>query len=48
MIDNDPDNIKVVDDNGSEKSFAEQVDEALGGVLPFYTCLLYTSPSPRD
>lgn len=39
MIDNDPDNIKVVDDNGSEKSFAEQVDEALGGVLPFYTSL---------
>ena len=25
MIDNDPDNIKVVDDNGSEKSFAEQL-----------------------
>ena len=39
MIDNDPDNIKVVDDNGSEKSFAEQFDEALGGVLPFYTSL---------
>lgn len=39
MIDNDPDNIKVVDDNSSEKSFAEQVDEALGGVLPFYTSL---------
>lgn len=31
MIDNDPDNIKVVDDNGSEKSFAEQVDDVLAG-----------------
>lgn len=31
MIDNDPDNIKVVDDNGSEKSFAEQVDDVFAG-----------------
>ena len=39
MIDNDPDNVKEVNDISSEKSFAEQVDEALGGVLPFYTSL---------
>ncbi|MDB8735242.1 MULTISPECIES: DUF6908 domain-containing protein [Ruminococcus] len=31
MIDNDPDNVKEVNDISSEKSFAEQVDDVLAG-----------------